>query len=57
MLKFLKDLWKDEDGATAIEYGLLVGLIAAVIIVVLTAIGVSLNGLFGKVNTGLANAG
>jgi pilus assembly protein Flp/PilA len=41
-------------GATAVEYGLLVGLIAAVIIVAVTALGGRLNELFGLVNTGLA---
>jgi pilus assembly protein Flp/PilA len=36
-------------GATAVEYGLLVGLIAAVIIVAVTALGTRLNGLFTTV--------
>ncbi|NVK07216.1 MAG: Flp family type IVb pilin, partial [Marivivens sp.] len=34
-----KDFLKDEDGATAIEYGLIAGLIAVVIIAALTALG------------------
>ena len=33
----------DEEGASAIEYGLLVGLIAVVIIVAVTALGTKLN--------------
>jgi pilus assembly protein Flp/PilA len=33
-------------GATAVEYGLLVGLIAAVIIVAVTALGTRISGLF-----------
>jgi pilus assembly protein Flp/PilA len=33
---------RDEDGATAAEYGLLVALIAAVIIVAATALGVNI---------------
>ena len=32
MTKFLKSLWQDEAGATAIEYGLLAALIAVAII-------------------------
>ena len=39
MTKFLKSLWKDEDGATAIEYGLLAALISVAIIVTVTALG------------------
>ncbi len=36
----------DESGTTAIEYGLLAGLVAVAIITALTALGVSLDGLF-----------
>lgn len=36
-------------GATAVEYGLLVALIAVVIIVGVTALGSNLNGLFSNV--------
>jgi pilus assembly protein Flp/PilA len=42
-----------ERGATAVEYGLLVGLIAAVIIIAVTTLGGKLDGMFGKINTGL----
>ena len=37
---------RDDQGATAVEYGLMVGLIAAVIIVGVTAFGIAVNGLF-----------
>ncbi len=37
---------RDDKGATAVEYGLMVGLIAVVIIVAVTALGTELNGLF-----------
>jgi pilus assembly protein Flp/PilA len=43
----------DEEGATAIEYGLMAALIAAVIIVVVGQIGVKLNTAFTTVNTNL----
>lgn len=36
----------DEEGATAIEYGLLAALIAAVIVGAVTAVGTSLQGTF-----------
>jgi pilus assembly protein Flp/PilA len=43
----------DEEGASAVEYGLLVGLIAVVIIVAVTALGQKLNTLFQAVTTAL----
>ncbi|MFL6099979.1 MAG: Flp family type IVb pilin [Actinomycetales bacterium] len=36
-----------EDGATAVEYGLMVSLIAVAIILSVTALGGALNGVFG----------
>ncbi len=42
---------QNERGATAVEYGLMVALIAVVIIGAVTAIGTSLNTQFGKVAT------
>ncbi|BDG08496.1 Flp family type IVb pilin [Anaeromyxobacter paludicola] len=44
MSKYMKQLWNDEGGATAVEYGLMVALIAAVIVTIVTTLG-------GKVNT------
>ncbi len=43
----LKDRFRNEDrGATAVEYGLLVGLIAVVIIAAVVILGGKLNSLF-----------
>jgi len=49
----LKRLWKNEDGAAAVEYGLLVALIAVVIIAVVKLLGESLSTKFGEVNTSI----
>ncbi|MCZ2824693.1 MULTISPECIES: Flp family type IVb pilin [unclassified Modestobacter] len=46
-------LKKEEKGATAVEYGLMVGLIAVVIIVAVTALGGQLNTLFTSITTEL----
>ncbi len=43
----------DEEGATAIEYGLMAALIAAVIIGVVTALGSKVNQAFDKVEKGI----
>ena len=47
-------LVKNELGVTAIEYGLIAGLISLVILVAVTAIGTSLQGLFQTIATALA---
>ena len=55
MTKFTRFL-KDESGATAIEYGLIVALIAVVIIAAVTAIGGTLNTTFTTIDTKLGEA-
>lgn len=47
---------RDERGATAVEYGLLVGLIAVAIIATLLLLGPELKELFDKVLAGLTSA-
>jgi len=44
---------KDDEGATAVEYGLMVALIAVAIIITVRALGVGLDGLFQQVTTAL----
>ncbi len=53
MTKFVSRFMKDESGATAIEYGLIVALIAVVIITVIGLIGGKLNTAFTTLNTKL----
>ena len=45
---------RDESGVTAIEYGLIAGLIAVVIIVAVTNVGAALNTKFTAINNALA---
>ncbi|MCH1880663.1 Flp family type IVb pilin [Alcaligenes ammonioxydans] len=52
----LQQFWKDEDGATAIEYGLIAGLIAVAIIGVLGTLSGDLKGLFTRISTELTSA-
>lgn len=44
---------KDESGATAIEYGLIAGLIAVVIIAGATVVGTQLDALFNRIANAL----
>ena len=45
--------FRDEEGATAVEYGLLVSLIAVAIITTVKAVGVKLSSVFNTVSTNL----
>lgn len=58
-MKSLKKLFKDESGATAIEYGLIAALIAVFIILALRGVGDALTDTFEGVEAGLqsGNAG
>ena len=44
---------KDEQGAALVEYGMLVGLIAVVCIGAVTTLGLTVQGVFGAINTAL----
>ncbi len=46
MKKFMQEFVRDEKGATAIEYGLLAALIAAVIIVSVETLGGTIDAVF-----------
>ena len=54
MSKFVTRFATDESGATAIEYGLIVALIAVVIITAVTTIGTNLNTAFSTIATSTA---
>ncbi|XYK82531.1 MAG: Flp family type IVb pilin [Labrenzia sp.] len=44
---------KDESGATAIEYGLIAGLLSVAIIAILVSMGGSLTAIFNSIDTAL----
>jgi pilus assembly protein Flp/PilA len=52
----IKQLIRDESGATAIEYGLIAGLVSVAIIVALTLLGTNLNALFTSIANTLSAA-
>ena len=49
MSEYLKTFRKEEEGATAVEYGLMVALIAVVIIGAVSLLGTNLDTLFTNV--------
>jgi pilus assembly protein Flp/PilA len=53
MKSLLVRFWKEESGATAIEYGLIAAGISVVIIATVNALGTTLNGTFNSISTQL----
>jgi pilus assembly protein Flp/PilA len=51
----IKNFFKDESGASAVEYGLLVALIAVVIIVAVQTLGTNLKSKFNDAATAVAS--
>jgi len=51
----IEKLFKDESGASVVEYSLLLGLIAIVVMVGITALGHSLSTLYTNFATTVAN--
>ena len=52
----IKNFFKDESGASAVEYGLLVALIAVVIITAVTTVGTSVRDNFTSVSGALGGS-
>jgi pilus assembly protein Flp/PilA len=53
MLSSITRFLRDEEGATAIEYGIIAGLIAAILVTVLTSLGTTIKGKFNSILTAL----
>ena len=49
-MKFIKKIFKNENGATAIEYGLIAALISVAAIAAMTSLGTNLTTTFNRVN-------
>ncbi len=52
--QFIQKFVRDEEGVTAIEYGLIAALIAVTIIAAVTLVGTDLALVFGKISDELA---
>ncbi|MFM8464747.1 MAG: Flp family type IVb pilin [Burkholderiaceae bacterium] len=57
LMQKLRSFLADEQGATAVEYGLMVALIAAVILGTVALLGGELNTTFNAVKEAVKNAG
>lgn len=56
LVQFVKNFAQEEDGVTAIEYGLIAALIAVVIIASVTVVGGNLEAIFERIAAALAIA-
>ena len=54
--KLIRSIWDDESGATAVEYGLIVGLIAALLVTVFGLFGDQFKNLFEAIAEKLEDA-
>jgi pilus assembly protein Flp/PilA len=54
LLQFVQAFLREEDGAAAIEYGLIAALIAVAIIAGASLLGTSLNGIFTRLGNCMA---
>lgn len=57
VFKLLNEVRKDEEGAAMVEYALLVGLIAVVALVAVTALGTAVSSKFTTACTSLGGTG
>ncbi|MDQ9168908.1 Flp family type IVb pilin [Oxalobacteraceae bacterium R-40] len=55
-MEAIKNFLQEEDGVTAIEYGLIAALIAVVIIVAVRTVGINLDAVFDFIALELDNA-
>ena len=55
-MQIIAKLLRDENGATAIEYGLIAALISVVIIAAVTTVGTKLSAVFNSISTALGAA-
>lgn len=54
LVQFVQSFIRDEDGAAAIEYGLIAALVAVAIIAGASLLGTSLNGIFTRLGNCMA---
>ena len=53
LVQAVKNFWYDEAGATAVEYGMMVALIAAVIVATVQLLGTQINAAFLTITAAL----
>lgn len=56
MFGIMRDLYRDQSGATALEYGLIAAFVSIAAIAALTQLGGALTAIFGTISTQLNNA-
>jgi len=57
MKLFLKNLWRQEDAATAVEYAVMLALILIAVIGAIGSVGSQTGGMWGNIDGDLTSAG
>jgi len=55
MKTFIKKLWTEEDGPTAVEYAIMLALIIAAVVGTVTAVGVNTNAFYDNAGQKMQN--
>ena len=55
MQSLLSSFWRDQTGATAIEYGLIAALIAVCVLAAVTSVGTNLKGTFNRIASNVSH--
>ena len=53
MLKLIKNLWRDDDGATMVEYGIMVALIAVIVAAAVGPLGTAIAAMFTAITASI----
>ena len=54
MQELVNRLWRDDEGAALVEYGMLVGLIAVICVVAVTTLGTEVSTAFSNIASALS---
>ena len=54
MRRFINQLYREENGAALVEYGMLVGLIAVICVVAVTTLGTEISAAFSNIANALS---
>ncbi|MEN8135424.1 MAG: Flp family type IVb pilin [Thermodesulfobacteriota bacterium] len=57
LLNLIKNFIKDEEGATAVEYGVLIALVIAACVVIIGTLGGRIDAAFNEVDSALVDQG
>ena len=55
-MSWFPGLWRDENGATAIEYAMIAGMVSIAIVIALTALGGNVGNLYNSISNAVGSS-